>query len=58
MCTAWQVLQTLDIGINEAFSIGVVGAPISRGRRKTTEVEISFDEQGIVNSIEERRPPQ
>ena len=38
--------------------IGVVGAPISRGRRKTTEVEISFDEKGIVNSIKERRPPQ
>jgi hypothetical protein len=38
--------------------IGVVGAPISRGRRKTTEVEISFDERGIVNSIKERRPPQ
>ncbi len=38
--------------------IGVVGAPISRGRRKTTEVEIGFDEKGIVNSIKERRPPQ
>ena len=38
--------------------IGVVGAPISRGRRKTTEVEISFNEKGIVNSIKERRPPQ
>ena len=38
--------------------IGVVGAPISRGRRKTTEVEIGFDENGIVNSIKERRPPQ
>ncbi|UCE64041.1 MAG: outer membrane protein assembly factor BamE [Nitrospirota bacterium] len=38
--------------------IGVVGAPISRARRKTTEVEIGFDEKGIVNSIKERRPPQ
>ena len=38
--------------------IGVVGAPISRGRRKTTEVEIGFDKNGIVNSIQERRPPQ
>ena len=38
--------------------IGVVGAPISRGRRKTTEVKIGFDENGLVNSIEERRPPQ
>ena len=38
--------------------IGVVGAPISRGRRKTTEVEIGFDKNGIVNSIKERRPPQ
>ncbi len=38
--------------------IGVVGVPISRGRRKTTEVEIGFDRNGIVNSIKERRPPQ
>ena len=38
--------------------IGVVGAPISRGRRKTTEVEIGFDGKGIVKSIKERRPPQ
>ena len=38
--------------------IGVVGAPISRGRRKTTEIEIGFDEKGVVQTIEERRPPQ
>ena len=38
--------------------IGVVGVPISRGRRKTTEVEIRFDENGVVQSIEERRPPK
>jgi outer membrane protein assembly factor BamE (lipoprotein component of BamABCDE complex) len=38
--------------------IGVVGAPISRGRRKTTEVQIRFDEMGIVRSVEERRALQ
>ena len=38
--------------------IGVVGAPISRAHRKTTEVTIRFDEYGIVKAIEERRPPQ
>ena len=38
--------------------IGVVGAPISRGRRKTTEAVISFNPKGTVSSIKERRPPQ
>ena len=38
--------------------IGVVGAPISRARRKTTELEIVFDENGTVAAMNERRPKQ
>ena len=38
--------------------IGVVGAPISRARRKTTELEIVFDDQGTVAAMNERRPKQ
>ena len=38
--------------------IGVVGAPISRARRKTTELEIVFDDQGTVSAMNERRPKQ
>ena len=38
--------------------IGVVGAPISRARRKTTELEIVFDDQGVVSAMNESRPKQ
>ena len=38
--------------------IGVIGAPISRARRKTTELEIVFDDQGTVSAMNESRPEQ
>lgn len=36
--------------------IGITSAPISRAHRKTTEIAVSFDKNGIVSRIEESRP--
>lgn len=36
--------------------IGVTPAPISRARRKTTEIEVSFNENDIVSSIRTKDP--